>query len=138
MNDVEAIEQPIRKSAGGNPIEKRDRGPRDEPDGVTRPPRELESVEQFDQRVLNGLGHLLDSVDQQAPSRRTVKGDAEVVPQRLGFDRKIDGPELQKTTMRTRPALMNPSSQHFHVPFDRRRDEEPGRTATSEVLVRGD
>ena len=41
MNDVEAVEQAIRKSAGGNPIEKRDRGPRDEADGVTGPAREL-------------------------------------------------------------------------------------------------
>jgi hypothetical protein len=94
MNDVQAIEQPIQKGAGGNSIEERDGGARDDPDSGRGAARELESGEQVNQRVLDRRGQFLDSVNQQAASRGTIEDTAAVLQQRLRFDRKITGPEM--------------------------------------------
>jgi hypothetical protein len=136
MNDVEPIEQLIRKGAAGNSLEERHGGAGDQPDSVRGPTRELESGEYIDQHVLNGRGHLLDSVDQQAAPRRTLKDTAAVLPQRLRFDWKIASLEMQERAMRSPSGLMNAPSNRFHLSCRRRRDEEPRRTSARDVLVR--
>ena len=136
MNGVQAIEQLPRKGAGGDSIEERDSGPRDEPDGGRRPARGLESSKQFDQHVLNGRRHLLDSVNQHAAACRTVKHADAVLPKRLRSDREIASPQAYEGRLRTRAGPVNASSKRFRPSFGRRRDEEPRRTSARDLLVR--
>src|SRR5690606_33925957 len=91
VDDVQSVEQSLRKRARGDSIEERHRGPGDQPNRGRWPPRGFKRSKQVDERVLRRRGYFLNSAHEHAAACGCINNTCAIVSQRLRADRKFAG-----------------------------------------------